>query len=77
MGNLLPLLWPRLPDTKDVAVTDINNMFLGDTDRVSRNLICISYHLLSVYNIEKIEKLDDTHLLKHMKQNIFLGSLME
>ena len=25
VGNLLPLLWPRLPETKDVAVTDITH----------------------------------------------------
>ena len=30
----LPLAWCLLPETKDVAVTDINKMYLGDTDRV-------------------------------------------
>ena len=29
----LPLVWCSLPETKDVAVTDINNMFREDTDR--------------------------------------------
>ena len=29
----LPLVWCTLPETKDVAVTDINNMFRKDTDR--------------------------------------------
>ena len=55
---------------------------------VASNLYIISpkIYLLPVYNIQKIEKLDDTHLLKHMKQailvwsfrqNIFLGSLLQ
>ena len=53
---------------------------------VAFNLYIISpkIYLLPVYNIQKIEKLDDTHLLKHIKQailvwsfrqNLFLGSL--
>ena len=29
----LPLVWCTLPETKDVAVTDINNMFRKVTDR--------------------------------------------